>query len=123
MHSKITQNRICQCPASRDPARNRREAIFFADEDRESYLSWLKEYCDKHQVEVLAYCLMTNHIHLVAVPSTGYGLQRALKPLHMRYAQSINWARGWEGHFWQGRFFSSPFGRSLPMGGGAVCRT
>ena len=49
---------------------NRREAIFFANEDRELYLSWLKEYCDKHQVEVLAYCLMTNHIHLVAVPST-----------------------------------------------------
>lgn len=110
MHSKITQNRICQCPASRDPARNRREAIFFADEDRESYLSWLNEYCDKHQVEVLAYCLMTNHIHLVAVPSTDDGLQRALKPLHMRYAQSINRTWGWKWHFWQGTFLLFPLG-------------
>jgi putative transposase len=51
---------------------------------------------------------MTNHIHLVAVPSTGDGLHRVLKPLHMRYAQRINRARGWKGHLWQGRFFSSP---------------
>jgi putative transposase len=87
---------------------NRREDIFFTDEDREAYLSWLKEYSDKHQVEILAYCLMTNHIHLVAVPAADDGLHRMLKPLHMRYAQRINRARGWKGHVWQGRFFSSP---------------
>jgi putative transposase len=80
---------------------NRREEIFFTDEDREVYLSWLREYCDKHQVEILAYCLMTNHIHLVAVPATVDGLHRVLKPLHMRYAQRINRVRGWEGHLWQ----------------------
>ena len=51
---------------------------------------------------------MTNHIHLVAVPARDNGLQRVLKPLHMRYAQRINRARGWKGHLWQGRFFSSP---------------
>lgn len=87
---------------------NRREDIFFTDEDREAYLSWLREYSDKHQVEILAYCLMTNHIHLVGVPATDNGLHRVLKPLHMRYAQRINRARGWKGHVWQGRFFSSP---------------
>ncbi len=87
---------------------NRREDIFFTDGDREIYLSWLREYSNKHQVEVLAYCLMTNHIHLVVVPATDDGLQRVLKPLHMRYAQRINRARGWKGHLWQGRFFSSP---------------
>jgi putative transposase len=87
---------------------NRREDIFFTDEDREAYLSWLREYCEKFGVEILAYCLMTNHIHLVAVPATDEGLQRVLKPLHMRYAQRINRTRGWKGHLWQGRFFSSP---------------
>ena len=87
---------------------NRREDIFFADEDREAYLAWLHEYCEKFEVEILAYCLMTNHVHLVAVPATDDGLHRVLKPLHMRYAQRINRARGWKGHLWQGRFFSSP---------------
>jgi len=87
---------------------NRREDVFFSDEDREVYLEWLQTYCEKHDVDVLAYCLMTNHIHLVLVPNSEDGLQRILKPLHMRYAQRINRAKGWKGHLWQGRFFSSP---------------
>ncbi|MGR9108384.1 MAG: transposase [Gammaproteobacteria bacterium] len=87
---------------------NRREDVFFTDDDRLVYLHWLQEYCDKHRVEILAYCLMTNHLHLVAVPEAEDGLQRVLKPLHMRYAQRLNRLRGWKGHVWQGRFFSSP---------------
>jgi putative transposase len=87
---------------------NRRDNVFFAEEDREIYLEWLEEYCLRHEVEILAYCLMTNHIHLVAVPAQTDGLQCALKPLHMRYTQYINRRRKWSGHLWQGRFFSSP---------------
>lgn len=87
---------------------NRREDVFFKDEDRHVYLKWLGKYCKKWQVEVLAYCLMTNHIHLILKPGTEEGLQRVLKPLHMRYAQRVNKAKGWKGHLWQGRFFSSP---------------
>ena len=87
---------------------NRREDVFFSDSDRKQYLEWLKEYCKEYKVEILAYCLMTNHIHLIAVPTTEDGLQKVLKPLHMRYAQKINRERGWKGHFWQGRYFSSP---------------
>lgn len=87
---------------------NRRDKVFFTDDDSRAYLAWLKEYCDAHGVLVLAYCLMSNHIHLVAVPERGDGLERALKPLHMRYAQRINRAHGWHGHLWQGRFFSAP---------------
>jgi putative transposase len=86
---------------------NRREQVFFSDEDRLAYLGWLKEYAGKHDVEILAYCLMSNHIHLVAVPKTEEALHQSLKPLHMRYAQHVNRARGWKGHLWQGRFFSS----------------
>jgi len=86
---------------------NRREEVFFSDADRTVYLGWLREYAEKHEVDILAYCLMTNHIHLIAVPATEDGLQRTLKPLHMRYAQRANRLHGWKGHLWQGRFFSS----------------
>ena len=86
---------------------NRREDVFFNDEDRAAYLEWLREYCLKHEVQVLAYCLMTNHIHIVAVPASEEGLQKVFRPLHTRYAQRINRARKWKGHLWQGRFFSS----------------
>ena len=86
---------------------NRRGTVFFTDEDRRGYLQLLREYSVRHAVEVLAYCLMSNHVHLVVVPTTAYGLHRALKPLHMRHAQRVNRACGWSGHLWQGRYFSS----------------
>lgn len=86
---------------------NRRENVFFSDEGRLFYLELLQHYCRKYRVTVLAYCLMDNHIHLVLTPETEDGLQRVLKPLHMRYAQYINNRKGWKGHLWQGRFFSS----------------
>ncbi|NNG03625.1 MAG: transposase [Inquilinus sp.] len=86
---------------------NRREDVFFADADRRAYLGWLAEYAKVADVDVIAYCLMTNHIHLVAVPAAADGLQRLLKPLHTRYALRVNRTRGSAGHVWQGRFFSS----------------
>lgn len=86
---------------------NRREDVFYTDDDRSSYLNWLQDYCQMHKVEILAYCLMTNHIHLIALPKTEAGLQSVLKPLHMRYAQRFNRQRDWQGHVWQGRYFSS----------------
>jgi len=86
---------------------NRRENVFFSDADREAYLEWLAEYCAKHGLEVLAYCLMTNHIHAVTVPKTEESLERVFRPLHTRYAQRINRLKKWKGHLWQGRFFSS----------------
>ncbi len=82
--------------------------MFFVEEDRRTYLRWLSGYCQKYEVNVLAYCLMTNHLHLVMTPTTADGLQQVLKPLHMRYAQRVKRARGWKGHVWHGRFFSSP---------------
>jgi len=69
---------------------NRRENVFFADEDYQTYLDWLQYYSQKHHLEILAYCLMANHIHMVAVPRTKKSLHEVLKPLHMRYAQRIN---------------------------------
>ena len=87
---------------------NRREDVFLTDGDRETYLAWLEDYCQQHGVDILAYCLMTNHIHLVAVPATEDALQHVLKPLHMRYAQRFNRQHSMKGHVWQGRYFSAP---------------
>lgn len=91
---------------------NRREDVFFRDADRSAYLDWLSGYCREHNVQVLAYCLMTNHVHVVAVPATDDGLEKVLRPLHSRYAKRVNRARNWKGHVWQGRFFSSALDES-----------
>ena len=104
---RLARSVIANLPHHITQRGNRREDVFFTDEDRQAYLSWLGQYAQKHGVEILAYCLMSNHTHLVAVPSDEAGLQRVLKPLHMRYAQRLNRARGWLGHVWQGRYFSS----------------
>ena len=87
---------------------NRKGQVFFNDEDRWAYLDLLRDYAERHTLEVLAYCLMTNHVHLVVLPRTADALPQALKPLHMRHAQRINRVHGWNGHLWQGRYFSSP---------------
>jgi putative transposase len=95
---------------------NRREDIFYTDEDREVYLGWLQNYCQIHKVEILAYCLMTNHIHLITQPKTEAGLQLVLKPQDMRYSQRFKRQRGWKGHVWQGALFFLGTGQALTVG-------
>lgn len=86
---------------------NRRGDVFFSDSDRSAYLDWLGLYCDHYGVQLLAYCLMTNHVHAVVVPGSETALELALRALHTRYALRVNRVRGWVGHVWQGRFFSA----------------
>jgi putative transposase len=45
---------------------NRRQKTFFQDEDYRQYLNLMAEWCKRHNVEVWAYCLMPNHVHLIA---------------------------------------------------------
>lgn len=86
---------------------NHREPIFFSPGDWEYYLHLLREQAAAQVIEVVAYCLMPNHVHLVLVPTTLDGLYRALKVVHGHYAQRINRMRELKGHLWQGRYFSS----------------
>ena len=87
---------------------NRRLQTFFCDEDYGAYVSLLSEWCGQHGVEIWAYCLMPNHVHLVAAPKTEDGLRRAIGEAHRRYTRRVNFREGWRGHLWQGRFASYP---------------
>jgi putative transposase len=87
---------------------NRREDVFFCEADRHVYLRYLADYAGKHGLKILAYCLMTNHVHLVVVPRHEASLAGALKPVHLRYAQHVNWTQQLCGRLWQGRFYSCP---------------
>jgi putative transposase len=85
---------------------NRREAIFFEDGDQQIYCDLLAEQARKFSVEVWAYCLMPNHVHLILTPHGEDGMSRALGEAHRRYTNFIN-ARGrWTGHLFQSRFAS-----------------
>jgi putative transposase len=85
---------------------NRRQQTFFCEEDYAAYLELMAEWCRERAVDIWAYCLMPNHVHLVAVPSSKDGLRRAIGEAHRRYTRRVNFREGWRGHLWQGRFAS-----------------
>jgi putative transposase len=69
---------------------NRREAIFFEDGDQQLYCDMLGEQLRKFRVEVWAYCLMPNHVHLILTPQGADGMSRALGEAHRRYTNFIH---------------------------------
>jgi len=85
---------------------NRRQRTFFCPDDYLFYMALLAEWCDRYAVEVWAYCLMPNHVHLIGVPTSPDGLRLAIGEAHRRYTAKINKREGWRGHLWQGRFAS-----------------
>ena len=87
---------------------NRRQDVFFSDSDYEYYLELLKHWSKKFNVEVWAYFLMTNHIHLILCPHEKETMSRMLAEVHRRYTRMINFRNNWRGFLWQGRFFSYP---------------
>ena len=87
---------------------NRRMETFFAESDYREYLSLMAEWCNRCRVQIWSYCLMPNHVHLIAVPESEDGLRRAIGEAHRRYTRYINFQKGWKGHLWQGRFASFP---------------
>ena len=86
---------------------NHHQDVFFADEERVRYLRWLIEYSRRYAFDVLAYCLMTNHVHIVGRPNNESALSRTIQMTHSRHTQAINMSQKWSGHLWQGRFFST----------------
>ncbi len=87
---------------------NRRMDVFFTDKDRQNYLDLLREFGDKHGVTYWGYCLMTNHVHLIAVPRSEESLALGIGWAHKAYTRAINFRENWRGYLWQGRFFSCP---------------
>ncbi|HEX3918235.1 MAG TPA: transposase [Caulobacteraceae bacterium] len=85
---------------------NRKGVTFFNEGDYSLYLDLLAETSAKAGVEVWAYCLMPNHVHVVLTPSDPDGLRRTFGDLHRRYTRHINARNAWNGHLWQGRFGS-----------------
>ena len=87
---------------------NRRQATFFSEDDYRLYRALMAEWCGRCGVVVWAYCLMSNHTHLIVVPDSEKSLRQAIGEAHRRYTRHINLREGWRGHLWQGRFASFP---------------
>jgi putative transposase len=87
---------------------NARQVILANDADCVGYLELLRQYSALHRLSLLGYCLMSNHVHLIAVPRSAEALAQTLKHTHGRYASYWNARQASSGHVWQGRFYSCP---------------
>jgi len=99
---------IPDCPHHVTQRGNNRAPVFFVDQDYRVYLEMLREGCEKFGLEIVGYCLMPNHVHLVAIPEREDSLAKGVGRTNLRYTQYINRLHGRSGHLWQDRFFSSP---------------
>ena len=91
---------------------NARHFILQSDVDRKVYLDLLRQSLELHDVEMVGYCLMSNHVHLVAIPNTANALAVSLKETHGRFASYWNGIHSSSGHVWQGRYYSCPLDES-----------
>ena len=86
----------------------RRMDVFFSDEDRTTYLDLLAKQGGRYGIQFLAWCLMTNHVHLIVVPLHEHSLAKGIGEAHKRYTRSINFREGARGYLFQGQLFSCP---------------
>ena len=86
---------------------NNREDVFFDDEDKAFYLKTLSDYSKKWGLDIWAYCLMTNHVHILVTPEQEESLARGIGGTNLVYTQYINRKYKRSGRLWQNRFYST----------------
>ena len=85
---------------------NNRQPVFFDDQDRLTYLDTFQRYSVKYHLDVWAYCLMPNHIHLLVVPQNEESLKSGVGLANQVYTRYVNRKYFRSGRLWQNRFFS-----------------
>src|SRR5689334_14569948 len=83
---------------------NFQQTVFENAAERRLYLELLKFHCTRHKVRIAGYCLMSNHVHLLAIPAAADGLALALGRTHNEYSRWVNVTRCRVGHLWQNRY-------------------
>jgi putative transposase len=83
-----------------------RQQCFFAETDYVAYLRLLADLAAQFGCQVHAYCLMTNHVHLLLTPEAADSCAQLMKNLGQRYVQMVNRRSGRSGTLWEGRFKS-----------------
>jgi putative transposase len=87
---------------------NARQDVFITEALRSAYLELLSEHAAANRLRILSYCLMTNHVHIVALPETDRSMANAFRQAHGRFSQYWNTEQRRTGHLWQNRYYSCP---------------
>lgn len=83
-----------------------RQGVFRSRDDFLWYLKRLRKNAIEHGLLVLAYCLMTNHVHLLVVPLFETSLALAIGNTHGKHSARFRHRYGGHGTIWSGRFWS-----------------
>jgi putative transposase len=86
---------------------NNRNACFHSDDDYRIYKEWLSDACRRYAVELYAYVLMTNHVHLLLAPESKEGISLVMQSIGRRYVQYVNKTYRRTGTLWESRHKSS----------------
>jgi putative transposase len=87
---------------------NHRQTVFFGDNDRLVYIALLAKCLSLHDILLVGYCFMGNHVHLAMIPKSESTFGKGIGQMHHDYALWQNVQRNQNGHLWQNRFFSCP---------------
>jgi putative transposase len=87
---------------------NNKQAVFFVDDDRMKFLNLLGEQSKRFGLIIDGFCLMTNHVHIIATAANEYSLAKTMGRVNLLYSQYISYMHGRTGHLWQNRFYSCP---------------
>lgn len=85
---------------------NQKQLTFIEEADFLKYLELLKHYKKKYKFKLYGYCLMPNHIHLIADIEKGSDLAKIMQGLNQTYTIWFNEKYKKVGHLWQGRYKS-----------------
>jgi REP-associated tyrosine transposase len=103
---------VPNCPHHIVQRGHNRKAVFLADQDYQYYLENLRDWKKELGIKVYAWCLMTNHIHIIAEPSEdSMTLSLLMKRINGRQAAYVNKLEGRSGSIWEGRYKASPIQR------------
>jgi putative transposase len=106
--SRLARVVAVDCPHHVTQRGNYRQQTFFCDDDYRLYLELLTDYSRQYSLELWGYCLMPNHVHVIAVPRESNSLARAFGRTHSDYARGQHIRSRRMGHLWQARFYSCP---------------
>ena len=85
---------------------NNRQVCFVAEEDYGAYTGWLKEYSKKYKVDIHAWVMMTNHVHLLCTPLRSGAVSQMMQSLGRSYVRYFNYEHKRSGTLWEGRYKS-----------------
>ncbi len=85
---------------------NNRDAVFIEDEDYYHYLNCIERYKKKYDFKLFAYCLVTNHVHMLIRVTSGGTISKIMQSITVAHIRHYNYKYQWSGHVWQGRFNS-----------------